>query len=156
MMRSRFTQLYLHLVWSTRSRYPYLADLELRRTVYECIGAVCTGLRCDVLAIGGTADHVHVLLRPAVTVAPAEVVKRIKGASSHMVNHEIRGRKYFRWQGGYGAFSVSKRHVPMIRNYVLNQEEHHREQRVYDILEPPPAQHANAGEGVRAADFGPL
>jgi REP element-mobilizing transposase RayT len=157
MMRSRYTQLYLHLVWSTRGRYPYLADRDLRRRVYECIDAVCTALRSDVLAVGGTEDHVHLLVRPSAAISPADLVKRVKGASSHMVNHDIGWREYFRWQGGYGAFSVSKRHVPMLRNYVLNQEEHHRQQRVHDILEPPPgAEHADAGEGVRAADFGPL
>ena len=136
-MRSVYTQLYLHLVWSTRSRYPYLADHDLRRRVYECINAVCTQLRSDVLAIGGTDDHVHLLVRPAATLSPAELVKRIKGASSHMVNHEIAGQEYFRWQGGYGAFSVSKRHVPMVRAYVLNQEKHHRDHRLWEPLELP-------------------
>ena len=136
-MRGIYTQLYLHLVWSTRSRRPYLADAELRRRVYECINAVCTNLRCDVLAIGGTADHVHVLVRPAATIAPADLVKRIKGASSHMVNHGAAAPADFRWQGGYGAFSVSKRHVPVVRNYVVNQEEHHRARRLWEPLEPP-------------------
>jgi REP element-mobilizing transposase RayT len=137
-MRSPYTQLYLHLVWSTWHRCPFLADLDLRRRVYECIHAACTALRCDVLAIGGIEDHVHVLVRPATTVAPADLVKRMKGASSHMVNYDIGAASYFKWQGGYGAFSVSKRHVPMMRNYVLRQEEHHREQRVFEVLEPPP------------------
>ena len=97
-----------------------------------------TGLRSDVLAIGGIEDHVHVLVRPATSIAPADLVKRMKGASSHMVNHDIGCQTYFKWQGGYGAFSVSKRHVPMIRSYVTRQEEHHREQRLFELLEPPP------------------
>ena len=137
-MRSPYTQLYLHLVWSTWRRYPYLGDAVLRQRVYECINATCTRLRSDVLAIGGIEDHVHVLVRPAATISPAELVKRMKGASSHMVNYDIGGPDYFKWQGGYGAFSVSKRHVPMIRDYVLRQEEHHREQHLFELLEPPP------------------
>ncbi len=137
-MRSPYTQLYLHLVWSTWDRYPYLADLDLRRRVYECINAECTSLRADVLAIGGVDDHVHVLVRLPATIAPADLVKRIKGASSHMVNYDVGSRDYFKWQGGYGAFTVSKRHVPLVRNYVVNQEEHHRDKRLWEILEPPP------------------
>ena len=136
-MRSPWTQLYLHLVWSTWDRAPVLDD-ELRRRVFECIQAECGALRTDVIAIGGVEDHVHLLVRVPATVAPAELVKRVKGASSHMVNYDIGVPFVFKWQGGYGAFSVSKRHVPMIRDYVLGQEEHHREQRVYPILEPPP------------------
>ncbi|HET7232631.1 MAG TPA: IS200/IS605 family transposase [Longimicrobium sp.] len=130
--------MYLHLVWSTRDRHPYLADPDLRRRVYECINAECTGRRADVLAIGGIEDHVHVLVRPPAVIAPAELVKSMKGASSHMVNYEIGAADYFKWQGGYGAFSVSKRHVPMIRDYVLRQEEHHRDERLWIPLEPPP------------------
>ncbi|HET7463682.1 MAG TPA: IS200/IS605 family transposase [Longimicrobium sp.] len=137
-MRSPYTQLYLHLVWSTWDRYPHLADLDLRQRVYECINAECTRRRADVLAIGGIEDHVHVLVRPPATVAPADLVKHMKGASSHMVNYHIGRPDYFKWQGGYGAFSVSKRHVPMIHDYVLRQEEHHREQRLFEPLEPPP------------------
>jgi REP element-mobilizing transposase RayT len=137
-LRSPYTQLYLHLVWATWDRHPFLADLELRSRVYECLQAECRSLKADVLAIGGIEDHVHVLVRPPATVAPAKLVKQMKGASSHLVNFEIRPPVFFKWQGGYGAFSVSKRHVPMIERYVLGQEEHHREQRLYDILEPPP------------------
>ena len=54
-----------------------------------------------------------------------------------MVNHDIHAPFYFKWQGAYGAFSVSKRHVPLIRDYVLRQEEHHRDLSLYPLLEPP-------------------
>jgi putative transposase len=90
-----------------------------------------------VIAIGGIDDHVHLLVAMPATLAPADLVKQVKGASSHLVNH---GREpFFRWQGGYGAFSVSKHHVPRIRDYVLRQEEHHRFNRLTPELEPAPA-----------------
>jgi putative transposase len=135
-MRAPFTQLYLHLVWATWDRHPFLVP-EIRGRVYECIQAECVALRVSVIAIGGIVDHVHLLVRVPATVAPAELVKRVKGASSHMVNHDLRAPFYFKWQGAYGAFSVSKRHVPMIREYVLRQEDHHRDQTLYPALEPP-------------------
>jgi len=110
----------------------------IRERVYECIQAECVNLRVDVIAIGGVEDHVHLLVRVPATIAPADLVKRVKGASSHMVNHDIHAPFYFKWQGAYGAFSVSKRHVPMIREYVLRQAEHHRDRTLYPLLEPPP------------------
>jgi REP element-mobilizing transposase RayT len=136
-MRAPYTQLYLHLVWATWDRYPYLSP-ELQRRVYECIQAECVAVDVDVLAIGGVEDHVHLLVRIPATVSVADLAKRVKGASTHMVNHDVRPPFYFKWQGGYGAFTVSKRHVPMICDYVLRQAEHHRDSRVYPILEPPP------------------
>jgi putative transposase len=135
-MRAPWTQLYLHLVWSTWDRHPFLVQ-GIRERVYECVQAECVELRVDVVAIGGIEDHVHLLVRVPTTIAPADLVKRVKGASSHRVNHDVRPPFYFKWQGAYGAFSVSKRHVPLIREYVLRQEEHHRERSLYRLLEPP-------------------
>ena len=136
-MRAPWTQLYLHLVWSTWDRQPVLVP-RLRERVYECIQAECVRHRVDVIAIGGIEDHVHLLLRVPATISPADLVKQVKGASSHMVNHDIRPPFYFKWQGAYGAFSLSKRHVLVIREYVLRQQQHHREQTLYPLLEPDP------------------
>ena len=145
-MRAPYTQLYLHLVWATWDRHPFLVP-EIRERVYECIQAECVNLRVDVIAIGGIEDHVHLLIRVPATIAPADLVKRVKGASSHMVNHDIHAPFYFKWQGAYGAFSVSKRHVPLIRDYVLRQAEHHRDLSLYPLLEPPTSPEATPGPG---------
>jgi len=145
-MRAPYTQLYLHLVWSTWDRHPFLVQ-GLRERVYECIQAECVRLRVDLIAIGGMEDHVHLLVRVPATIAPADLVKQMKGASSHLVNHDIYAPFYFKWQGAYGAFSVSKRHVPLIREYVLRQEEHHRDRSLYPLLEPPPGPGAGSMPG---------
>ncbi|HEX9938556.1 MAG TPA: transposase [Longimicrobium sp.] len=78
----------------------------------------------------------HLLVRMPSTLSPAAVAKQLKGASSHHLNHGSGNRPVFRWQGGYGAFSVSRQHVDRIRRYVLNQAEHHHGGRVADFLEP--------------------
>ena len=90
-----------------------------------------------MLAIRGIEDHVHLLVRLPPSLAPATLVKRVKGSSSHAVNHATGIHRTFQWQGGYGAFSISKRHVPIAGNYILRQEEHHREQRSWLPFEPP-------------------
>ncbi|HEU4558722.1 MAG TPA: IS200/IS605 family transposase [Longimicrobium sp.] len=135
-MRSPWTQLFLHLVWSTWDRLALLTE-PLRSEVYDLIQAECTRSRSDLIAIGGIEDHVHLLVRVPASITPADLVKQVKGVSSHAINHASGTHRVFKWQGAHGAFSVSKRHIPMVENYVLNQEEHHRSQTIYPLLEPP-------------------
>jgi REP element-mobilizing transposase RayT len=90
-------------------------------------------LECDVIAFGGVADHVHLLVRFPTTISIADLVKQVKGSSSHLVSRRL--REPFKWQGRYGAFTVSPSHVPKIRDYVLNQEKHHADGSVHPMLE---------------------
>jgi putative transposase len=136
-MAGTFTQLYLHFAWSTWDRYPILTE-TVRPHVYRAIQAECAGMGADVIALGGIDDHVHLFARLPTSLSPAALMKQVKGGSSHLANHAVAKVPFFRWQGGYGVFSVSRNHVPRIRDYVLRQEEHHRLGRVIPDLEPPP------------------
>jgi putative transposase len=133
-MRAPYTQLYLHAVWSTWQRLPMITP-ALQPQIYACMQRQCRLLRADVLAIGGMPDHVHLLVRFPTTLAVAELVRRAKGASSHLVTHVVGHPEPFRWQGGYGAFTVSKRGTGLVREYVLNQERHHHEGTLWEALE---------------------
>jgi putative transposase len=66
-----------------------------------------------------------------------EPYTQLKGASSHLVTHRLDPRDGFKWQGAYGAFTISKADVPRLRAYILHQEEHHRNQRMDQEYEPP-------------------
>lgn len=125
-MRRPWTQLYLHLVWSTWDRLPLLS-LHLVPHVYGTFHAKCAEFGCELLSVGGTSNHVHLLIRWSTTVSIADLVKGLKGTSSHLVNQEINREEVFKWQGGYGAFTISKGHVAGVRRYIENQEAHHRE-----------------------------
>lgn len=94
--------------------------------MYRCIKAECRELKAEMIAIGGTSDHVHVLMRIPTVVSVAQLVKQVKGSSSHLVN-KVMGGAEFKWQGGYGAFTVSKALVPSVRAYVVNQAAHHQD-----------------------------
>ena len=85
----------------------------------------CRELGGDPLAINETEDHVHVLARFPSTLSIAQLVKEMKGASSHLVNHAIRPEAPFKWQGGYGAFTISQHEVPRLTAYIRNQKRHH-------------------------------
>jgi putative transposase len=135
-MREPYTQLYLHLVWATWDRLPLLSP-ELTPSVYACIQAGCTRLRAEVIAIGGVSDHAHLLTRIPATLSVAALVKQIKGASSHLATHRLLGGHTFKWQGAYGAFTVSKSDVPRIHAYIQRQEEHHRDQTLSPEFELP-------------------
>lgn len=136
-LRGRFTQLYLHLVWSTWDRLPLLGR-DVRPRVFAAIHAECDRLRAIPIAIGGVDDHVHVLVRFPTTVTVARLVQQLKGSTSHLINHTGPGRDRLRWQGGYGAFTVARRDVPMVARYVLNQEQHHARGRLSAPLERSP------------------
>ncbi len=124
-MHSPYTQLYLHLVWATWDRLPLIRP-EFRRSIYGCIQEQVAKRGCDVIAIGGIEDHVHLLLRFPTTVTVADLVKHAKGASSNLMTRELDPGRFFKWQGYYGAFTVAKSQVERVRAYILNQEEHHR------------------------------
>ena len=72
-------------------------------------------------------DHVHLLVEMPPTTSIAQLAKQVKGGSSHFANHELRVENLFRWQEGYGAFTVSHWDIPRLSEYVARQKEHHRE-----------------------------
>ena len=129
-----YVELYLHAVWATWRRLPLITP-EIRPRVYASLAHHVHSLGADVIAIGGIEDHVHVLARYPATVAVADYVSRLKGGSSHFVTQVLRHPEFFKWQGGYGAFSVSRRGIPNVRAYVLNQEQHHRDGTLIPALE---------------------
>nr|WP_320076505.1 transposase [Planktothrix agardhii] len=88
----------------------------------------CKKLECTVIAVGGIEDHVHLLIGFPTTLAVAEIIKQIKGSSSHFVTHQLKPGDFFKWQGSYGAFTVSHDAIDSVANYIRNQAVHHRQQ----------------------------
>jgi putative transposase len=123
-MRAPYTQLYLHCAWATWDRLPLITPgIEAR--LYTCIASKCRELDCEMIAIGGDVDHVHLLVRLPTTLPVATLLKEVKGASSHLMTHEITPNDFFKWQGGYGAFTMSKDGVKAVTEYINNQKAHH-------------------------------
>ncbi len=123
-MRRNKLELYLHLIWATWDRLPLITP-DIERRLLRNIESEAQKLGCVVLAINCTEDHVHVLLAFSTTVAVAALVKQMKGVSSHFVNEELEQECQFKWQGSYGAFTVSRWDVDKIKQYVKHQKEHH-------------------------------
>jgi putative transposase len=126
-MRRNFTQLYVHLIWATWDRLPLITP-NLKEQIYNVISYECKQLGCSVVAIGGIEDHVHLLTGFPANVAISELVKQIKGSSSHCVMNQIQPNKFFKWQGSYAAFSVNHQDLHAITTYIQNQTTHHQQQ----------------------------
>jgi REP element-mobilizing transposase RayT len=134
-MRQAKVNVWLHLVWATWDRLPLLTD-RLHRRVHDAMAAKCVELGVQLLAYGGVEDHVHVIVRFPATSTIAVLVGQLKGASSHLLTHEVEPLKFFKWQGGYGAFSLSARHLKTSIDYVHRQREHHAERTTIAAYEP--------------------
>ena len=124
-MSHSLTKIWVHAIFSTKDRAPLLKD-HFSDQIYEHINGRLSGLGCDVRIISGTEDHLHILflLSPDKTIA--QVIKSIKGESSHWINQQDFLNAKFAWQVGYAAFSVSESNIESVENYIRRQEEHHR------------------------------
>ncbi|MCD4739107.1 MAG: IS200/IS605 family transposase [Anaerolineae bacterium] len=123
-MRAPYTQLYLHLVWATWDRLP-LITVDIEPRLYAAIAEKCRELKCVPLAIGGTSNHVHLLVRLHATTTIATLVKEVKGSSSHLVTHELAVGEFFKWQGSYRAFTLRRENILQVQAYIKGQKEHH-------------------------------
>ena len=123
-MPSTHLSLHLHVVFSTKNRFPFITD-EWRDRLHAYLGGAVRTAGCVPECIGGTADHVHLLIGMRATHRLADVVRDIKQSSSKWVHEEI-GVKKFGWQDGYGAFTVAASQIESVRDYINNQVEHHR------------------------------
>ncbi|MBO0697675.1 MAG: IS200/IS605 family transposase [Zavarzinella sp.] len=125
-MSQSLAQVYLHIVFSTKDRHPFLQDPSTRDEAHKYLGGTCNKLHCPVLRVGGVADHVHILCRLGRTISVADLVKELKRDSSQWLKTKGPDQAAFYWQNGYGAFSVSPSLVEVVRDYIARQEEHHR------------------------------
>ncbi|MCC6677341.1 MAG: IS200/IS605 family transposase [Phycisphaerales bacterium] len=124
-MPSSWTQNHYHLVFSTRRREP-LISAELEERLHPFLGGIARDLGCTALAINGTSDHVHLLLRYPSDLSHADLARHIKARSSKWMHATIPALGAFNWQEGYGGFTVSRSAVDQVRAYIAGQKEHHR------------------------------
>ena len=123
-MPSTHTSLHYHLVFSTKSREPWLSP-ELCERLHKYLGGILRGLDAHSHAVGGVADHVHVAMGLKATHCLADVMRELKSESSLWMHSEMK-LAGFAWQDGYGAFTFGAQDLEKVRNYVLHQPEHHR------------------------------
>ncbi len=131
-MPQSLAQIYLHIVYSTKHRTPFLQDLKLRDGLHAYLGGICRRQNSPALIVSGTADHVHLLCRLARTISVADLLREIKRDSSKWLKEKSAELMDFHWQDGYGVFSAGPDQLDALTAYIRNQEEHHRAESFQD------------------------
>src|SRR2546421_4909041 len=113
-MPQSLSAVYIHVVFSTKERRPFLRDEAVRAALHSYLGGISKQLECPPIAVGGADDHIHLLARFGRKITQAEWVKELKRVSNLWLKkeHQIR---LFEWQGGYADFSVSKSKIEQVR-----------------------------------------
>jgi REP element-mobilizing transposase RayT len=124
-MPQSLANILVHLVFSTKDRSRWIAD-DWRDELHGYIGGIIRRFETDLLAAGSVEDHIHLLFPLPRTAPLSEMVKEIKSGSTRWIHAAPSRPTHFRWQAGYGAFSISPGHKQALARYIANQREHHR------------------------------
>lgn len=122
-MASTLTSLLIHITFSTRYREPLIPD-SVDIDLYAYVGGICRNMNSPLMAMGGTTDHVHMLVSLSKTVALSDLLLSVKRDSSKWMNDHT--AIDFHWQAGYFGFSIGASGVPAAKRYIAHQKEHHR------------------------------
>lgn len=124
-MANTFTQVYIQIVFSVKGRQN-LIQKSWREELYKYICGIVNGKEQKVYAIGGVADHIHILVSIKPNIAISDLVRDIKANSSKWINEKGYVIGKFQWQEGFGAFSYAQSQLDNVIAYINNQEQHHQ------------------------------
>ena len=120
-----YTSIYIHVVFATWNRYPFL-DHATRPRLHAYFAGTARKLGVVSVTVGGVEDHLHFMGRFDPAVAFSAVIGQLKKSSTDWLHENFTPLSKFRWQRGFGGFSVSVDRVPSVNRYIERQEEHHR------------------------------
>lgn len=135
-MPHSFIKIWIHAIWATKERQPLIKP-EIEQSLHQQMYNELTGSDCHVKIINGMQEHVHCLFRLSAQKSIADVIKQVKGGSSHWANEQNIIAEKFAWQTGYAAYSVSESQLEKVFQYIKNQKIHHAKntfQKEYDEL----------------------
>ncbi|HUA64971.1 MAG TPA: IS200/IS605 family transposase [Alphaproteobacteria bacterium] len=124
-MAHTFTHLLTHIIFSTKDRQPFL-DADLKSRLFPYLGGIIRAHDGKALIINGPTDHVHILASLAAKHSLSVLMRELKADSSGWIHKNLPNKKFFAWQIGYGAFSVSHSNLPEVEKYIADQDEHHK------------------------------
>ena len=126
-MPQSFSQVYVHITFSTKNRYPFI-DNDIKQELWSYLGGICKELECNPIRVGGDCDHIHICCLLSKKITQMQLLESIKSSSSKWI--KTKGVKYdkFYWQKGYGIFSVNPSELDIVTAYIDSQEEHHKKQ----------------------------
>ena len=130
-----FVKVYIHFVWCTKNRVPYLDSKDLRLKVWSHIreNALTKGIFIDF--VNGYSEHCHCLISLGTNQTLEKIMQLIKGESAYWINKNNLTLDRFEWQDEYYAVSVSESSIVRVRNYIKNQEQHHSKKSFGDEID---------------------
>ena len=111
----------IHCVFSTKERANSIAD-NIREQLFAYLLGIAKNLHIEILALGGTANHIHILIAVPAKESLSGIIRDLKANSSRWMSEK---HHEFSWQQGFGAFSVSPSQVQTVKQYIYNQAVHH-------------------------------
>ena len=124
-MAQTLVSLLVHIIFSTKNRESLITP-EIEPELFAYIGGILKNHESRLLAAGGTADHVHLLISHSKNIALSSLMKDVKKDSSSWIKSKDRRFRNFHWQDGYGAFTVAHDDKDSVIEYIKSQPEHHR------------------------------
>ena len=124
-MPQSLAQIYVHIIFSTKERYPFINEV-IEPQLFAYMGDTIKRCKGVPFLINGTADHVHILSSLPRTMSLSKYIEEIKRNSSRWIKTKDIQYEKFAWQNGYGAFSVSSSQKDFVVRYIAGQKEHYR------------------------------
>ena len=124
-MPGTYSQMLLHVVFSTKQREPWITPGVAER-LYPYIGCIIRTEKGTLYEIGGVEDHIHMYFRWRPSGSVSDLMRTIKARSSKWVHDEFPALASFAWQEGYSLFTVSKSQEAAVKRYIAGQREHHK------------------------------
>lgn len=128
---STYTLILYHIVFSTKGSIPVLSKPN-REEMFKYITGILQNKKCHLYAINGVEDHIHIATHIHPTIAPSDLVKDIKLASTELIKLKKLSPNFIGWQEGYGGFTCSYNQKDWLIDYVKNQEVHHHKENFID------------------------
>ena len=132
-MAQTLVSLLVHIVFSTKHRKEFITP-QIEPDLYSYLGGIARNNQSKLLAAGGTADHLHLLVSQSKNIALCDLLEEIKKGSSKWIKTQDVSLGDFHWQDGYGAFSVGASQVPDVKRYLENQKVHHQKKTFQEEL----------------------
>ncbi|MDT8418739.1 MAG: IS200/IS605 family transposase [Lutibacter sp.] len=123
-MPHSFNKIWIHAIWATKYRTPFISK-NVESKIHYFMSEQLREMGCPVRIINGMPDHIHCLFLLSPQKSISEVIKQIKGSSSHFINQNNLIAEKFAWQTGYAAYSVSESGKERVFQYIQNQKKHH-------------------------------
>lgn len=126
-MPGTYSQLLLHVVFSTKHREPWISS-DVAPRLYSYMGGIVRAQRGVLYEIGGIEDHVHMYIRWRTDGPISDLMREVKAGSSGWIHDTFPALRRFAWQAGYSVFSVSMSQDAVVKNYIVSQAEHHKKE----------------------------